>query len=40
LKEVYALRHGTFKRVVDVVVYPDTHEQVEVSKSINTIHKS
>jgi alkyldihydroxyacetonephosphate synthase len=31
LKEVYALRHGSFKRVVDVVVYPDTHEQVEVS---------
>lgn len=30
LQEVFILRNGSFKRVVDVVVYPDNHEQVEV----------
>jgi hypothetical protein len=28
--EVYYLRYGSFPRVVDVVVYPDSNEQVEV----------
>lgn len=30
LAEVFTLRHGTFKRCVDVVIYPDNHAQVEV----------
>lgn len=30
LQEVFILRHGKFPRTVDVVVYPDTHDQVEV----------
>lgn len=29
LQEVFILRHGSFKRCVDVVIYPDSHEQVE-----------
>ena len=29
LEETFTLRYGNFKRVVDVVVYPDSHEQVE-----------
>ena len=31
LQEVFILRHGQFKRTVDVVIYPESHEQVEVS---------
>ena len=30
--EVYYLRYGSFPRVVDVVVYPDSNEQVEVKQ--------
>ena len=30
LEEIHLLRHGTFKRCVDVVIYPGSHEQVEV----------
>lgn len=29
LAEVYTLRHGSFPRCPDVVVYPGTHDQVE-----------
>ena len=34
LQEVFIIRHGEFKRTVDVVVYPATHEQVEVSARV------
>jgi alkyldihydroxyacetonephosphate synthase len=30
LAEVFTLRHGKFERCVDVVIYPESHEQVEV----------
>lgn len=30
LQELFILRNGFFKRVVDVVIYPDNQEQVEV----------
>ena len=30
LQEIFILRNGSFPRVVDCVVYPDTNEQVEV----------
>lgn len=33
LQEIFTLRHGSFPRVVDCVVYPDTHDQVEVSRT-------
>jgi hypothetical protein len=26
LEEVFTLRHGSFKRCADVVIYPETHE--------------
>ena len=26
LDEIFILRHGSFKRCVDVVLYPDSHE--------------
>lgn len=26
LQEVFALRKGSFKRVADVVIYPETHD--------------
>ena len=29
LAEVYTLRHGSFKRCPDVVIYPASHDQVE-----------
>ena len=29
LQEVFILRHGAFKRCVDVVIYPGSHEHVE-----------
>ena len=29
LAEVFTLRHGVFPRCVDVIVYPDSHQQVE-----------
>ena len=29
LAEVFTLRHGVFPRCVDVIVYPDNHQQVE-----------
>jgi alkyldihydroxyacetonephosphate synthase len=29
LQEVYLLRYGAFKKCVDVVIYPESHEQVE-----------
>ena len=35
LQEVFILRHGSFKRVVDVVIYPESHEQVEVRVNLN-----
>lgn len=28
--EVYYLRYGDFPRVVDLIIYPDSHAQVEV----------
>ena len=31
LQEVFILRHGSFKRVADVVIYPESHDQVEVN---------
>ena len=31
LDDVFTLRHGAFKRCADVVIYPESHEQVEVS---------
>lgn len=33
LEEIHLLRHGVFQRCVDVVIYPSSHEQVEVSDS-------
>lgn len=30
LQEVFIIRHGEFLRTVDVVVYPISHDQVEV----------
>ena len=30
LQEVFTLRHGAFKRCADVVLYPESHEQIEV----------
>jgi alkyldihydroxyacetonephosphate synthase len=30
LEEIHLLRHGTFRRCVDVVIYPGSHEHVEV----------
>ena len=30
LQEIYQLRYGDFPKLVDVVIYPDSHEQVEV----------
>lgn len=30
LQELFILRNGFFKRVVDVVIYPDNQKQVEV----------
>ena len=29
VREVFALRYGRFERYVDVVIYPNSHEQVE-----------
>lgn len=34
LNETFTLRHGTFDRFVDVVVYPGSHEQCEVISMI------
>lgn len=31
LEEIFVVRHGTFPRCADVVIYPANHEQVEVS---------
>jgi alkyldihydroxyacetonephosphate synthase len=31
LMEIFALRHGRFERCVDVVLYPMSHDQCEVS---------
>ena len=28
VREVFALRYGRFERYVDVVIYPNSHEQV------------
>ena len=33
LEEVFILRNGTFKRCADVVIYPESHDQVEVNTS-------
>ena len=38
LREVYALRYGRFERYVDVVVYPDTTEQVEKIVELANAH--
>ena len=29
VREVFALRYGRFERYVDLVLYPNAHEQVE-----------
>jgi alkyldihydroxyacetonephosphate synthase len=31
IQEVFILRHGKFKRTVDVIIFPDNTDQVEVS---------
>ena len=33
-EEIYLLRHGAFKRCPDVVMYPGSHEHVEVSETM------
>ena len=38
LKEVYALRYGRFERFVDVVVYPDSTDQVEKIVELANAH--
>ena len=35
-QEIYQLRYGKFKRLVDVVIYPDSHDHVEKIVSIAT----
>src|SRR3989338_1530334 len=35
-QEIYQLRYGKFKRLVDVVIYPDSHDHVEKIISIAT----
>lgn len=30
LLEIFTVRHGTFKRFADLVLYPGSHEHVEV----------
>lgn len=39
LAEVFTLRHGTFSRCVDVVIYPQTHEQVETIVQLANKHE-
>ena len=38
LKEVYALRYSRFERYVDVVVYPDSTDQVEQIVALANTH--
>jgi len=38
LREVYTLRYGKFDKVVDVVVYPNTHDQVEKIVALANSH--
>lgn len=35
LNETFSLRHGTFDRFVDVIIYPASTEHCEVSSDIN-----
>lgn len=35
LNETFSLRHGTFERFADVVLYPGSHEQCEVRISFD-----
>ncbi len=37
LAEIFILRHGKFNRCVDVVIYPGSHEQVEVIPILDLI---
>lgn len=39
LQEIFRLRYGTFNRVVDLVIYPDSHEHVEQIVKIALRHK-
>lgn len=38
LAEVFTLRHGSFKRCPDVVIYPGSHEQVETIVQLANKH--
>lgn len=38
LQEVFILRHGKFKRCVDCVIYPTSHEQVETLVQLANKH--
>lgn len=37
LNETFALRHGTFDRFADVIVYPGSNEHCEVSFSLSGV---
>jgi len=38
LREVWSLKYGTFERYVDVVVYPNSTEQVEKIVELANTH--
>lgn len=39
LLEIFTVRHGTFKRFADLVLYPGSHDHVEVRvKNINILN--